>query len=123
MKYVKKADIIYISALSIIIIAISVVMGFALVAPTSTVVIEENGEIFGTYNLAENQIIEVGEGNTVEIKDGKVFMIYANCPDQLCMHQPHLDNNLSSIVCLPNEVLVYLDTNEKSDDGIDVVVY
>ena len=46
-----------------------------------------SGEEYGTYSLEEDQVIKVGDTNVCEIKDKKVTMISADCPDQLCIHQ------------------------------------
>ena len=41
-----------------------------------------------------------------EIKDGKVTMIEATCPDHYCMKQKAVDEHGGSIICLPNKVVI-----------------
>ena len=41
-----------------------------------------------------------------EIKDGKVNMIEADCPDHLCMKQKAITDAGGTIVCLPNKVVI-----------------
>ena len=65
-----------------------------------------DGEEYGTWSLSENETIEIGETNVCEIKDGKVRMIKADCPDHLCMKQSPVDKNGGMIVCLPNKVII-----------------
>ena len=36
------------------------------------------GELYGTYSLSEDQTIEIGEGNTCRIEDGRASMIWAD---------------------------------------------
>lgn len=44
--------------------------------------------------------------NVVQIKDGFVDMLEADCPDQLCdVHKP-ISESGESIVCLPNKVVL-----------------
>lgn len=64
------------------------------------------GAEFGTYSLSEDQIIEIGSGNICEIRNGKVKMIFADCPDKLCTKQPAVDKNGGSIICLPHQVVI-----------------
>ena len=65
----------------------------------------------GTYllNLSEDQVhtYKTLHGEvTVEIKDGRVRMPHSTCDDQLCVHQGFISEPGSSIVCLPNRVIV-----------------
>ena len=48
----------------------------------------------------------VGGKNIVTIKDGKVFVSYADCPDKLCMKQGEISDTGKTIVCLPNRLTV-----------------
>ncbi len=120
MKIIKKADIIYLSALSLAVIMISIVAFFTLKVETSRVVIENDGEIFGSYDLSENQIIDINSENFVEISNNSVKMIDATCADKLCINQGSITTNLQTIVCLPNEVIVYLEGDVQASD-IDAV--
>lgn len=45
------------------------------------------GDEYGTYSLEKEQTIKIQDTNVCEIKDGKVTMISAQCPDQLCRKQ------------------------------------
>lgn len=65
-----------------------------------------NGTEFGVYSLEEAQIIDIGTGNICEIREGKVKMTFADCPDKLCMKQPAVDENGGSIICLPHQVVI-----------------
>ena len=66
----------------------------------------QNDEI-ARYSLSNDGIYAINGGtNTIEIKDGKVRMIEAQCPNHLCVHQGWIGLEGQSIVCLPNKVTV-----------------
>lgn len=64
------------------------------------------GEEYGIYSLEKDQVIDVYGKNQVQIKDGKVSMIEADCPDQLCVNMIPIEQTYEMIVCLPNQVIV-----------------
>lgn len=45
-----------------------------------------------------------GHINIIRVDDGKVSVVYADCPDKLCVNQGASDN--FPIVCLPNKVYI-----------------
>ena len=65
-----------------------------------------DGKEFGTYSLSQDQVIHIGDTNVCEIKDGKVTMNEATCPDHYCMKQKAVDAHGGSIICLPNKVVI-----------------
>lgn len=80
-------------------------------------VVEIDGEHYGTYELGRDGKIEIGSGNCIAIEDGKVWMLRADCPDQLCVRQGKISRDGEMIVCLPNRVTVQV-----SDEGSTDVV-
>jgi len=66
------------------------------------------------------EIKTVFEGgiNTVEIEQGRIRVISANCPDGSCVRQGWNSGSLSPIVCLPNRLVI---TVEGSRD-IDAII-
>ena len=69
-------------------------------------------DVDGTYDIN-------GGTNTIEIKDGRVRMLEASCPNHLCIHQGWIRLEGQSIVCLPNKVIV---TVRGTGDGFDFVM-
>lgn len=65
--------------------------------------------------LAVDTTYEISDGNTIEIADGGVRMIYADCPDKICMHTGRISESGQSIVCAPNRVVVSI-TGKKTDE-------
>ena len=74
-----------------------------------------DGKQYGTYSLSKDRTIEINDTNICEIKDGKVTMIEADCPDKLCVHQKAISTKGGTIVCLPNKVVLEIDSSEKPD--------
>ena len=74
-----------------------------------------DGKQYGTYSLSKNRTIEINDTNICEIKDGKVTMTEADCPDKLCIHQKAISTKGGTIVCLPNKVVLEIESSEKPD--------
>ena len=85
-----KSDIILITAtLVIAIVALLVTKNF-LMGSGDEVLITIDGETFGEYSLLTEQTIDItdSEGKTInklKISGGKANMIWADCPDKLCV--------------------------------------
>ena len=57
-----------------------------------------DGKQYGTYSLSKDRTIEINDTNICEIKDGKVTMTEADCPDKLCIHQKAISTKGGTIV-------------------------
>ena len=80
------------------------------------VVVKVDGVIQGTYSLSEDCKIRINDGtNILEISNGKADMIEADCPDQLCVNQKAVSRNHENIICLPNKVVVEVESVEESE--------
>lgn len=80
------------------------------------------GEFYGSYPLNEEQEILIEGGNRLVIAEGKADMVWADCPDKLCVHQAAVSHVGESIVCLPNQVVAAVVGPEKSKGpGLDTV--
>lgn len=102
----KKKDLIMIAA--ILAVALALWGGMFLIRKDDygSIRITVNGQEYGTYSLAEDQVIAIGDTNVCEIKDGKVKMTKADCPDHLCIRQKAVGSSGGTIVCLPNKVVI-----------------
>ena len=102
----KKKETIFIA--SILVIAGILWLGFQISGQRShnTIRVAVDGKEFGTYSLSKDQVIHIGDTNVCEIKDGKVTMIEATCPDHYCMKQKAVDEHGGSIICPPNKVVI-----------------
>ena len=79
----------------------------------NTVKITVDGEVFGSYSLSEvEKTVEIPVKNGIcrlVIKDGAADMIYADCPNQICVHHAAISSKGESIVCLPNRVVAEIE--------------
>ena len=74
----------------------------------SAVEIWSDGVLIDTWSLAVDQSITVGYGegyNVVSVKNGKVAVTEATCPDHYCMKRGFCDGG-TDIVCLPNRLVL-----------------
>ncbi|MFR7749831.1 MAG: NusG domain II-containing protein [Collinsella sp.] len=58
--------------------------------------------------------------NLIEIKDGRVHVEEADCPNQDCVHQGWVDAAGEQIVCLPHKLTVDI-VDESAKATYDVV--
>ena len=99
-------DIILVVVLLAVAIVILIVTGSHGTEGSYVSVMLQNDEI-AKYSLSIDGIYAINGGtNTIEIKDGKVRMLEAQCPNHLCVHQGWISLEGQSIVCLPNKVTV-----------------
>ena len=80
--------------------------------------IRSDGQVNRLVNLKVDQEFTVpcpGGFNTVTVKDGKIAVTEASCPDHYCMHRGFC-NSGASIVCLPNKLVIEF-VGEQEIDG------
>ena len=96
-----------------------------LLAPHGTQVnIVQDGAVLYTFDLvaAQDQTLEIeyeGRINTVQIENGRIRMLEAECPDKTCVHMGWLDSKAMPIVCLPNHLSIEF---ADSEDDVDAVI-
>ena len=113
-------DIIFICAL--LIVAILAGLGFYYLRPSGdTVTVTVNGELFGTYPLNENTVIDIRTGereeqhNRLVIQDGKAYVDLATCPDGICANHSPIYRQGQSIVCLPHRLVITVEKTDKNN--------
>lgn len=112
-------DIILIVAVLSAGVVLLIVTGSRGKAGSCAVVMVRNNET-ARYSLSTDGIYTINGGtNTIEIKDGKVRMTEAECPNHLCVRQGWISFSGQSIVCLPNELSV---TITGADDAADFIL-
>ena len=76
--------------------------------PAQQAQITNEGKIIRTLNLGEAQEFTVTAGggfNRITVKDGKIAVTEADCPDQYCVRQGFC-NSGAQIVCLPHRLVI-----------------
>ncbi len=67
--------------------------------------------------------LQIGEGNTLLIRNGKADMTEADCPDQICVKHEPISHAGETIICLPNRVVVTITSGENTkEEGVDAIV-
>ena len=74
------------------------------------VIVKVDGNVIKECDINQDVVFNVegyqGGYNTVEIKDGKVFVTDADCPDKVCVKTGKVSEPGQTIVCLPHRVVV-----------------
>lgn len=120
---IKKNDLILIGSVLVLSVAVILFLIFTR-KEGSKLVVTIDGNVYKTFNLNEDTTFTIeddkGGWNTFEIKDGKVKMLEANCPDKLCVtnfNPIHYDNE--TITCLPHKVVLEIEGGEEND--VDII--
>ena len=97
---------------------------FVLCLPQKNAVfIRQDGKVIRTVILAaaHDEVFTVsghGGQNVIEIKDGRIRVKEADCPDKTCVHMGWLSSSALPIVCLPHHLEICY---AGSDSGADAV--
>lgn len=98
-------------------------------AISRTAVLYQDGKVLRRIPLTEGSeetfTIEGSGGgfNTIRIADGKIGIIDADCPDQLCVKMGMISSTAYPISCLPHRLVIQIedDTANKEDPPIDAI--
>lgn len=92
--------------------------------PGDTVVVSVSGKTVKTFPLSVNTTYTItgkdGGSNTLIIENGYARIEEASCPDGLCKNMGKINITGQSIICLPNEVVITIESKDKNE--IDIVV-
>lgn len=82
-----------------------------------------DGELYAKYRLNDNNKYTIScsenDYNILVIENGYGYILDANCPDQLCMHQKRISKSGELLVCLPHKLIVSVVSDQKSEvDGV-----
>ena len=75
-------------------------------------------QVTGSYTIPLSG--EDGSENLVEVEPGRIRVVSANCPDQVCVQTGQLTRAGESAICLPARVTLRL---EGGGDSVDATVY
>ena len=83
-------------------------------------VIRSDGKVIATVDLHVDQEMTVKSEkgtNVVTVRDGKVAVTSADCPDHYCMHRGFCDGG-TPIVCLPNKLVIEFLGDQEIDGAV-----
>lgn len=85
----------------------------------NTVIVKVDGKVYKELPLEVDTTFEIegvnGGTNILVIQDGHADMVDATCPDMICVDQKQIDKDGEAIVCLPNKVVIEIDSNTQSE--------
>lgn len=115
----KKNDWLLAAGIIISAVAVLIVQLIPFSGGTQTVTVSVGGKNYGEYSISGQETIEIGDTNRIQIENGTVWMEWADCPDQVCVHHRKISHSGESIICLPNEVVVSIEGGDRKElDGI-----
>ena len=79
--------------------------------------ISSMGQVVKTVDLTVDQEFTVDGKNTVTVKDGKIAVTWADCPDHYCMKRGFCGGG-ADIVCLPNRLVITFLGDQEIDAAI-----
>jgi hypothetical protein len=90
----------------------------------TTVVVSVDGEEYGRYSLLKEQVVQIGDTNTLVIHNHEADMLFAECPDQICVKHTPITDTDENIICLPNKVVVTIEDiyGKNQEAELDAVV-
>ena len=120
----KKLDFVIIGVLMILSFLPEIILGASVGKGYNNTYAEitVDGKMYKTVALSEHsgeEIFEIktDDGiNVVKIKDNKIGIIEADCPDQVCMNPEYIEKAGESLVCLPHKVMIQI--KGLSDDDV-----
>lgn len=89
------------------------------------VVVYVEGKVWEAYSLYhDTEMVITGKNggtNRLIIEKGKARIGEASCPDKLCVHQHEISKAGESIICLPNEVVLEIESRDGEGGGLDAI--
>ena len=109
--------IILIAAILVLSLGLSVFFLWPREASTHAQIISD-GQLLKVVNLAVDQEFTVttenGGTNIVTVRDRKIAVTEANCPDHYCMNRS-FSHSGADIVCLPNRLVIHFTAEQEID--------
>ncbi len=86
----------------------------------------QNGTLLQTIDLEAVQesytfTIEGSNGayNTVLVEPGQISVTEASCPDKVCISQGKISDGVLPITCLPNGIVIQIETGNTANSALD----
>ncbi|MDU5106574.1 MULTISPECIES: NusG domain II-containing protein [unclassified Clostridium] len=119
----KKLDFVIIAVLMILSFLPEIILGASVGKGLSNTYAEitVSGKLYKNINLSQHRGEETIElktkdgVNIIKIKDNKIGIIEADCPDQVCMNPEYIEKPGESLVCLPHKVMIEIKGRAEDD--------
>lgn len=104
----------------ILVMAITFLLFFPAASNGAGVVhVFQDGQLIRTVDLFLDSLIEIADALVLQVEDGAVRVVKANCPDQICVKTGWISSPGVPIVCIPNRIMIVIP--RKNDQAIDVI--
>lgn len=118
----KKADVLLLLVFVAVAGVLYGVIRFDVQKDGAEVVVTVDGSLYGSYNIMENQKIEIESAygsNQVIIQDGVVLVADADCKDKLCKKHVPISKAGESIICLPHKTIISIEVEHCEQKDYD----
>lgn len=99
--------------------AIVVLFGHSRTGTTARVL--QNGVELHRLSLDEDVQLTVtapgGSSNTIAVRDGRICVLQATCPDQVCVDRGWVSDTAAPIVCLPHGLVIEVEGSDLQVDA------
>jgi len=119
-----KTRLLIIIAAAVFILGLGGCLLVLLMPKKQAVQIRHGAEVLYTFDLTQEpdrtfEIKTADGANTIEIKDGRICVSEADCPDKTCVRMGWLDSAATPVVCLPHHLVIeYTDGGESAVDAV-----
>lgn len=70
-------------------------------------VVYQGSRILESVDLRQDSLLSILNGKMqIQVKEGKLRVAHADCPQHLCVNMGWIQYNGQSIVCVPNKILI-----------------
>lgn len=80
-----------------------------------------NSQVIKTFDLTKDQTYTYqdadGDINKIEVRDGRIAIVYANCGDQICVRKGFINQTGQTIVCLPHKLVIEVMPSGNDDEN------
>lgn len=124
---IKKWDIVLLIALLLLSLlpeGVFILSGSDRMLEGTKAVVQVNGSVYKEIPLSEHHgtdtfTIQTADGyNTVVVKDQKIGIIEADCPDKICIQEGFIRNSGETTVCLPHKVMIEIRSTATEEPDI-----
>ena len=88
--------------------------------PSSLAEVTSHGQLIRTVDLNVDQEFTISDdtgSNVITVRDGKIAVTWADCPDHYCMKRGFCSGG-TDIVCLPNRLVITFLGDQEVDAAI-----
>lgn len=91
----------------VFVIIFSSLLSYRKLTNNDIAVIEIDGDC-RSISLAKDTLIDLGNGMTIEVKNGKVRVKESDCQQKICVKHGWIKFDNDVIVCIPNKTIIYV---------------